>query len=53
MSLTCRFVEMCPRPLHLTVANEKARHILENHVPKPLDDSIKENLREIVESRNK
>jgi len=36
-----------------TVANEKARHILENHVPKPLDDSIKSKLREIVESRNK
>lgn len=36
-----------------TVANEKAKSILENHVPKQLDDSIKDKLREIVESRNK
>lgn len=34
-----------------TVANEKAKFILENHVPKPLDDSVKDKLREIVESR--
>jgi len=36
-----------------TVANEKARQILENHVPEPLDDKIKDKLTEIVESRNK
>jgi trimethylamine--corrinoid protein Co-methyltransferase len=36
-----------------TVANEKARYILENHTPKPLDDSVKSKLREIIESRNK
>jgi trimethylamine--corrinoid protein Co-methyltransferase len=36
-----------------TVANDKVKFIIENHIPEPLDDGIKEKLREIVESRNK
>jgi len=36
-----------------TVASEKARFIIENHVPKPLDDDVREKLRGLVESRNK
>jgi len=34
-------------------AEERAREILETHEPEPLDDSVKEKLREIVESVKK
>lgn len=36
-----------------TRANEKARYILENHTPKPLDEQIKEKLHKIVKSKDK
>ncbi len=34
-------------------ANEKARDILENHKPQPLDKQIKEELNKIVKSKDK
>jgi len=36
-----------------TRANEKIRHILENHEPKPLEESVKEELKKIINSKNK
>lgn len=34
-------------------ANEKVKHILENHTPKPLEEKLKAELRKIVKSRDK
>jgi trimethylamine--corrinoid protein Co-methyltransferase len=35
-----------------TRANERVRHILETHTPKPLDEGLKEELRKIVQSKD-
>ena len=36
-----------------TRSNEKAKYILENYTPKPLEEGVKNELRKIVESRDK
>jgi trimethylamine:corrinoid methyltransferase-like protein len=34
-------------------ANDRARHLLENHKPRPLEDKIRAELRKIVNSKDR